>query len=188
MKFQVIYIDIPWWYNARNNTNTKFCGGASGHYPLMQDSEVLRMKSYINTIADKNCIMFMWVTPPRLNFALDVLKYWQFNYKTKAFTWIKIDKQGKPRANCGFYTASNSEDCIIAVRQKTSGFFKPDKKLINQIILEPLREHSRKPDIVIKNIELMYPKYNKIEVFARQSHSGWTCVGNEINGVDLRNA
>jgi len=45
--------------------------------------------------------------------------------------------------------------------------------MINQIIAEPIREHSRKPDIVRKYIEEMYPDKNKIEIFARTTHPKW---------------
>jgi N6-adenosine-specific RNA methylase IME4 len=39
--------------------------------------------------------------------------------------------------------------------------------MINQIVAEKLREHSRKPDKVRENIETMYPDKSKIEIFAR---------------------
>lgn len=39
--------------------------------------------------------------------------------------------------------------------------------MINQIISEHIREHSRKPVIVRDNIDIMYPNLDKIELFAR---------------------
>jgi len=39
--------------------------------------------------------------------------------------------------------------------------------MLNQIVAEPIREHSRKPDQVRKNIEIMYPNHSKVEIFAR---------------------
>ena len=39
--------------------------------------------------------------------------------------------------------------------------------MIQQIIAEPIREHSRKPDIARDRIEEMYPSLSKIELFAR---------------------
>jgi N6-adenosine-specific RNA methylase IME4 len=45
--------------------------------------------------------------------------------------------------------------------------FKPSKTMIQQIIAEPIREHSRKPDITRERIEEMYPSLSKIELFAR---------------------
>jgi N6-adenosine-specific RNA methylase IME4 len=180
-KYDLIYIDPPFWYNSRNNVNkTKFGGGASKHYPLMRDQELLDMKPFIDNISNDNCIMFMWVTAPRLEFALKLLNYWSFKYKTKGFTWIKINKNGSPRINPGYYTASNSEDCIIAIKGKNNGRFTPHVKMINQVIFESLREHSRKPDSVRHYIELMYPELSKIELFARQKFDNWDSWGNEI--------
>jgi len=40
--------------------------------------------------------------------------------------------------------------------------------MINQIITEKIREHSKKPEIIRDNIETMYPNLKKIELFARQ--------------------
>lgn len=180
-KYDLIYIDPPVFYNERNTNNkTKFGGGAEKHYPLMKDQELLGFKSFIDQISEDNCIMFMWTTPPRLDFSLELLKHWNFKYKTKAFCWEKINKDGTPRINPGNYTSSNSEDCYIAIKGKNNGRFKPHKKMICQIIREPIREHSRKPDIVRKNIELMYPNLKKIEVFAREKFEGWDSWGNEI--------
>lgn len=185
MKYNVIYIDPPWWYNSRKtggerNDKTKFGGGAEKHYPLMKDKELLAMRDFINSIADENCIMFMWTVPPRFDFAIELLKHWGFSYKTKGFCWEKINKDGSPRINPGFYTSSNTEDCVIAIKQKTAGFFKPKIPMLCQVIREPIREHSRKPDIVRKNIELMYPDYSRIEVFARQEFPGWQAWGNQV--------
>lgn len=52
----------------------------------------------------------------------------------------------------------------------------------------PLMEHSRKPDDVHERINEMYPNARKIELFARREYPGWACLGNEIDGLDIRDA
>ena len=47
--------------------------------------------------------------------------------------------------------------------------------------------HSAKPEHLQDSLELMFPKAQKLELFARRHRPGWTCLGNEIcNGEDIR--
>jgi N6-adenosine-specific RNA methylase IME4 len=47
-------------------------------------------------------------------------------------------------------------------------------------------KHSQKPEDLHNSLELMFPSANKIELFARRKKDGWVCLGNEIDGKDLR--
>lgn len=186
MKYDVIEIDPPWWYNSRKtggerNNKTKFGGGAMKHYPLMRDKELIEFKNTIDNLSNDNCIMFMWATMPRLDFAIQLMSSWGFEYKTVAFTWVKINKNGSYRVNPGYYTASNIELVLIGIKGKNNGLFKPAKTMINQIIAEEIREHSRKPDEVYNRINLMYPDKKKISIFAREERHGFDVWGNEVD-------
>lgn len=55
-------------------------------------------------------------------------------------------------------------------------------------IRDYLQEHSHKPDDVHVRIDAMYPGTRKIELFARRTYPGWSCVGNEIDGLDIKDA
>lgn len=185
-KFNLIYCDPPWWYNSRKawwerKDKTKFWWWAMKHYPLMKDKELLDMKDFISEISEDNCIIFIWVTMPRLDFWIELMKHWGFKYKTVAFNWIKTNKDWSYRINPWYYTASNSEMVIIWIKGKNWGLFKPAKTMINQIIAEPIKEHSRKPLEVKHRIEQMYPELNKIELFARESTEWWNHWWNQIN-------
>ena len=46
------------------------------HYPLMKDKELLDMKPFIESISNDDCIMFMRATPPRLDFAIELMSHW----------------------------------------------------------------------------------------------------------------
>jgi len=48
--------------------------------------------------------------------------------------------------------------------------------------------HSSKPEDLQDSLELMFPKARKLELFARRLRPGWTCLGNEIDGKDIRDA
>ena len=43
MPFQIIVADPAWPQNARNNTKTRFGGGARAHYSLMTLNEIKRL-------------------------------------------------------------------------------------------------------------------------------------------------
>lgn len=45
--------------------------------------------------------------------------------------------------------------------------------------LDTNKKHSAKPEILQDRLEKMFPKSNRLEMFARRSRIGWTCVGNE---------
>lgn len=49
-------------------------------------------------------------------------------------------------------------------------------------------KHSSKPEHLQNSLEIMFPQSEKLEMFARRVRPGWTCLGNEIDGKDIRNA
>jgi N6-adenosine-specific RNA methylase IME4 len=51
---------------------------------------------------------------------------------------------------------------------------------VNQIIDEPIRKHSQKPDIVRDRIVELLGDIPRIELFARTRHEGWDAWGNEL--------
>jgi N6-adenosine-specific RNA methylase IME4 len=53
-------------------------------------------------------------------------------------------------------------------------------------VREPIREHSRKPDVVAERLEQMYPNQTKLEMFCRYPRPNWTVMGNELDGLDVR--
>lgn len=181
-KADIILIDHPWGegiYNPRNNKNTKFGGGAMGHYKTMSMQEILDFKSEIDKVASDNCMLLEWVTGPALKFGIEVMQYYGFEYKTIGMTWIKISKEGKPRILPSYYFGANTELLLIGIKGKNNGKFKPEKKLIGQVIMSELRQHSRKPDECYERIDLAYPNLNKVEFFSRFNREGWTCYGDE---------
>ena len=54
---------------------------------------------------------------------------------------------------------------------------------VRKLIVEPRREHSRKPDDVRARIErLVVGPY--LELFARETNPGWDCWGNQAHLFD----
>lgn len=88
-KYQIIYADPPWSYRDKALAGNR---GAGCKYPT-QSREWLETLN-VKDIADDNCILFLWVTMPKLNECFSLIEAWGFTYKTVAFTWIKKNKGG----------------------------------------------------------------------------------------------
>jgi len=180
-KYQIIYADPPWVY---------WCGGkknASKHYICMKDKDIYKLP--VKNLADKNCALFLWATFPKLPEALKTLKEWGFKYSTVVFVWIKSKKRTEinqssffPEDNIdtffglGYWTRANAEIVLLG----TIGKPKRIMKNIKQIIYEPIRKHSQKPDVVRDRIIQLLGDLPRIELFARQKTEKWDAWGNEI--------
>jgi len=173
-KYKIIYADPPWQYNNFQGMGSHY-GDVSRHYDTMGIDELKKIP--IKDIASDNCVLFMWATYPNLREALELMDSWGFEYKTVAFTWVKKNKNGGIYAGIGFYTNSNCEICLIGKKGKLERV----KKDVKQVVLSPVREHSRKPDEVRIRIEKLYGKLPRIELFARERVEGWDCYGNQLS-------
>lgn len=177
--YGAIYADPPWHYEVWAEGSAR---NASSKYKTMPHVAIAAMP--VDELAATDCVLFMWVTWPRLIEAFDVIKGWGFAYKTCGFSWIKADGRQvelfrddtDPFVGMGYWTRANSEVCLLATRGKP-------KRLnadVRQAIIEPRRQHSRKPDCVYGRIErLVAGPY--LELFARTTRQNWTSWGNQTD-------
>ena len=175
-KYQIIYADPPWRYECKGVQ-----GSAEKHYPTMSLDEISKLP--VSELSEKNSLLFLWTTFPQLREALHVIKAWGFEYKTVAFVWVKQNKSGVGWFyGLGFWTRGNAEICLLATKGKP----KRKSNRIHQLIISPLREHSRKPDETRERIVELMGDLPRIELFARQKVPGWDCWGNEVESdIDL---
>jgi N6-adenosine-specific RNA methylase IME4 len=181
-KFNVILVDAPWRYSPRNNPKTKFGKGMT-HYPGLTQRELCELP--VADLAADNCALFMWAVSPKLPQLFPIMEAWGFRYVNKAFTWVKVDKKGAPRALPGWYVASNSEDVYLGIKGKMEAI----DKGVRQPIIERLSGiHSRKPAEVRTRIERLFGDVPRIELFATEIVDGWHPVGNAVDGLDIRDS
>ena len=137
----------------------------------------------VSELADKDCMLFLWATFPKLPEALQVIKAWGFQYKSVAFVWLKQNKRGKGwHYGLGFWTRGNAEVCLLAKK----GNPHRQSNRVHQFIISPLREHSRKPDETRDKILELMGDMPRVELFAREKKDGWDVWGNEvINDVEI---
>ena len=104
---------------------------------------------------------------------------WGFSYKTLGFSWIKTNKKNKkPFFGIGFYTKSNCEVCLLAIKGKPSNLKKSN--YVSSCVISDREEHSKKPDEVRIRINELVGDVPKIELFARKKIEGWDCWGDEV--------
>jgi site-specific DNA-methyltransferase (adenine-specific) len=171
MKYKIIYADPPWTYQG-NMMNSS----VTDHYNVMTINQLKEIP--VRTLADNDCVLFLWVTMPKLNEVFDVIKSWGFEYKTVAFTWVKENKRDCSYfVGLGRWTRANVELCLLATKGKP----KRIDKGVRQLVVSKIREHSRKPDEVRNRIIRLLGDLPRIELFARNRVDGWDCYGNQLS-------
>lgn len=173
-KYNIIYADPPWEYKESGSGSRV----VKAHYATMTIEEIKQMP--IEKISDEKSILFMWVTFPRLEQGMEVIKAWGYQYYGLGFDWVKTSRNGNPSWGMGYYTRQNTEICLIGVKKDKSKRIKPLVRNILSVIHSERREHSRKPDEIRDKIVQICGDLPRIELFARQHADGWDCWGNEV--------
>lgn len=185
MRYKVITLDPPWPYDRTSGQ-----GVANKQYDLMTWDDLYALGPLVKAVAAPDCAIFMWTTAPLLIETVDMVKAWRLRYVTKAFSWVKTYASGGIFFGIGSYTASNTEDVWLL----SNGTPKRKAKDVSQVVptlikqdamVAPMSDHSAKPEEMQDRIErLLCGPY--LEIFARRRRPGWTCIGNELDGLDIR--
>lgn len=180
-KYKIIYADPPWQYRVYSQKGQG--RSAENHYHTMNIKDIMALP--VDKIADKDCILFLWITFPCLKEGIEVMERWGFKYKTCGFNWVKRNKKKNTYfMGLGFWTRSNSEVCLIG----TKGQPKRVSKSVPQICDARIMEHSRKPAEIRERIVELCGELPRIELFARDKVKGWDNLGDEMDGKDIREA
>ena len=186
--YAMIAADPPWHFRARTALQTRNFQSARDvekHYPTMGIEDIKALP--VREVAAKDAHLMLWVTGPCLPLAFDVIKAWGFKYSAVAFTWVKLCKTVDARqyrihrlvdsdlhVGLGLTTRKNAEFCLLARR----GNAKRLSKKVREVILESVREHSRKPEEFYRRAA-EYAAGPYLEMFARQQRPGWDAWGND---------
>lgn len=195
MPYSILYADPNWvfdTYSEKGQTR-----GAVLQYDTSPTAVIASLP--VIHIADKNSILFMWVNGPRLFDAEIVMDAWGFKYKSIAFVWVKLTKdgQGFPIGN-GYWTRQNPEICVYGYHKEyyieddadicllgTRGQPKRIDASVPTLVLAPRGKHSQKPAIVRDKIVQLVGDLPRIELFATERVTGWDAYGNEIEYSDI---
>lgn len=192
-----VLADPPWHFRARTALQVgNWTSGrdAEKHYDVMGIEDIKAMP--VKKVAAKDAHLFLWTTGPCLPLAFEVITAWGFRYSAVAFTWVKFKRSFKPEqirlipvvdgdfhCGLGLTTRKNCEFVLLARR----GNARRIAKDVRELILAPVREHSRKPDEVYGRIE-RYCAGPYLELFSRQSRPGWITWGAEATKFDKAEA
>jgi N6-adenosine-specific RNA methylase IME4 len=175
-KYQIIYADPPWSYRDKAKAGNR---GACFKYNTQSKEWIDNLP--VKDISDDNCILFLWVTMPKLNECWDLIKLWGFDYKTVGFTWVKRNKVAPSWFwGMGRWTRANAELCLIATKGKP----KRINAGIHSVVDTSIEQHSKKPAEVRNRIVELIGDLPRIELFARQKTDGWDVWGDEIETSD----
>jgi N6-adenosine-specific RNA methylase IME4 len=172
--FDIIHADPPWgfdnWSEKGEDRNP------NQHYDTMPWEEIAALP--VGELASGNCACFLWAIDPLLDKAFEALRRWGFRYVTVAFTWAKLNPSGEGYAmGTGYYTRANPEICLLGVTGKMPRM----DAGVRQLVVEPRREHSRKPDRIADDIVRLFGDRRRIELFARTARPGWAAWGNQVD-------
>lgn len=161
-KFSIVLADPAWEYDFSVSDSRQI----DNHYlpSTLEDMKRLRVPKA------EDSVIFMWATSPKLPEAIELMQAWGYEYKT-CMVWVK-DKIGM-----GYYARQMHEMVLIGA---VGGLELPDPSIRpNSVFYAPRTEHSEKPENIYELIEVMYPTYNKLEMFARKEREGWKTWGDE---------
>lgn len=173
--YGVVLSDPPWRFVDYCKSTTVSARGKKVHYRTMTLGEIMALP--VHELAAPDCVLVLWISSPMLLAALDVISAWGFTFKTLGFIWGKTTRSGQPAIGQGYWTRGGGEVALLATR----GNPKRLDRGVRQLILEPRREHSRKPDRIYHDIERLCGDVPRIELFARQRRPNWSAWGDEID-------
>lgn len=192
--FRTIVADPPWTFNTftasgRGHRKGDGIGGdrhASAHYDTMSLEDICALD--VKSIADADATLLLWTSSPFLAEAMQVIERWGFTYKS-AIYWVKA-ANGLLQLGMGYHARACCEPLLIASRGNVSCPAPADRPA--GALVCPRGRHSAKPDDQYKIAEGYPGPY--VEIFSR--HNGglfgprpnWTFLGNEIDGLDIRDA
>lgn len=189
--YGTITVDPPWRFESYSG-GTVPQRAKDQHYDTMTPQELAALP--VSQLAGPNCALLMWGISSHLPHMMWLAKKWGFTFSSKAFCWAKtrpdandelwdrIEKGDWPRIQedrfwhfgLGHTTRKNTEDCWLFKRgrpKRISGG-------VRELIVSPLREHSRKPDEFYDRAERLYPG-PYVDLFSRTPRKGWSAWGNE---------
>lgn len=184
-RYQAIAIDPPWKFKRRSMKNAN----RMPPYPTMTFSEIKDMP--VQSLAAKDCFLFLWTTGPHLLESIEIMKAWGFQYSSLAFVWVKTNPTAGHlfydrksfHVGMGYTTRKNAEYCLLGRRGRP----KRQSKSVHELIISPRREHSRKPDEFYERVR-EFCSGPRVDIFSRQDFEGFQAWGNQAGHFNKRKA
>ena len=171
-RFGVILADPEWRFEPWSR-KTGMDRAADNHYPTSV-LEVIKDRD-VQSIAAKDCILFLWATAPMLPHALAVMEAWGFDYVSH-YIW------NKDRTGTGYWSRNKHELLLIGVRGNVP--CPAPGKQWDSVIDASVGKHSEKPECFLSMIEEYFPNIPKIELNRRgPPRKNWSAWGYEFEAA-----
>lgn len=168
--YGALLIDPPWRfsnYSAKGEVKNPVA-----HYSCMSLADLRAMP--VADLAAPDCAMIMWATAPLLPEAVALMSAWGFTFKS-AGAWAKQSSTGQKWAfGTGYCFRSAAEFFLLG----TIGKPRIKSRSVRNLIVAPIREHSRKPEDQYEMVEQLFDG-PYAEVFSRAARPGWDSFGDE---------
>lgn len=182
--FDLVLADPAWPFRDRLR-HSKTRRGAEDNYPTLTVEQIARLP--VAEAVAKDALLLLWVTGGHLFEAPYVFRSWGFSYAGQFAAWGKVQKHDrtKPKIGMGRLFRQSQEIALVCTRGRVHRHL--ELRNVSSLFLEPITKHSAKPEAPQDALERMFPSFTRrLELFARRERRGWTCVGNEIDGRDIR--
>jgi len=166
--FDVVSVDPPWPYEGESKNITSFDAvgrRVANPYPEMSIEDIKKIEMPLMN----DSVVLLWTTHKFLPDAFDILKEWNLEYKA-TLVW------NKEKIGMGAWFRMQCEFCLVGIKGKPYW----NNTTFRDILNEPRREHSRKPDSFFEMIEQI-TLGRRLEYFSREKRNGWEVFGNDIN-------
>lgn len=189
-KYKVVYLDPAWPYYGDPDKDQ----AAGKHYNEMRFEELQALP--VRDLFDGAGVAFMWVTGPKLEMGIDLLRTWGLHYRGIAYIWVKTTKDGKVIEGQGVrpsFVKSLAEVVLVGTTEPLEmviigstgarGRTLPlETESQGQWIFAPRGAHSEKPPEARWRIEELFGDVPRLEMFARCQFPGWDTWGREADG------
>ena len=179
-RFHTILADPPWRFQNRT-------GKVAPEHRRLARYETLAFDEIsalpVAELVAEPAHLPLWVPNALLPEGLEVMAALGFACKT-TLVWHKVRKDGgSDGRGVGFYFRNVTESVLFGVRGRGARTQAPGRRQTN-LIATRKRERSRKPDELYPIIEAC-SRGQFLELFARDSRTGWTSWGQEVDCPEM---
>jgi N6-adenosine-specific RNA methylase IME4 len=177
-RFAAIVADPPWRFKSWSGQRAVPSRRRDGDpYPTMTLAELGSLP--VAELAAKDAVLFLWAQGDMIDQALLLGVLWGFTFKTTGFIWVKADPGEiplRPRMGMGHWLRKEAELSLMFTRGHPPRL----SRAVREVIIEPAREHSRKPDGAYDRVQRLVHGPH-LELFARTRRPGWTAWGDDVD-------
>lgn len=179
--YGVIEADPAWSWVSFSGKGSAPHRTAEAPYEVMSLDDMKALP--VADLAAKDCLLHMWVIGSHIDQAIELGRSWNFHFKSDGLVWVKTGKhdQSVRPIGMGKWVRKQVEYGLLFSRGKPSRTDAGVRQLIEadeQVIYQPKREHSRKPDERYERLErLAAGPY--VELFSRTTRPGWDVWGDQ---------